>query len=166
MRIGVLSDSHDNIWRLAEAMPHLAACDVIVHCGDLCSPFVVRRLGEGLPGKSIHIVWGNNDGDQFLVAQVARVFPGIVLHGEVAEIEVEGLRLAANHYPILARGLALTGRYDLVCYGHDHTAHEERVGDCLLLNPGELMGMNGRSTLALVDSRTRSVEMVDLSTRQ
>jgi putative phosphoesterase len=162
MIIGVLSDSHDNIWKLNEALPHLQQADVVLHCGDLCAPFMIPRLGQGLPQIPIHIVWGNNDGDQYLIAQKASAFPAITLHGALAEVELGGLVVAVNHYPEIARGLALSAAYDLVCYGHDHTVNEEKLGDCVLLNPGELMGMNGRSTIALVDSETREVRVVDL----
>jgi len=80
----------------------------------------------------------------------------------LAEIELDGLKIAMNHYPKIARGLAASGRYDLVCYGHDHTAYEEWLGETLLLNPGEIMGLNGRSTLAILDTATRFVEWVVL----
>jgi putative phosphoesterase len=162
MKIAVLSDSHDNIWKLAAAMPHLAAADAVIHCGDLCSPFMVVRIGEGVGGKPVHIVWGNNDGDPHLIGRNARAFPGITLHGELARFEFGGLRIAVNHYPELARGLATSGEFDLVCYGHDHTAHQEWMGACLLLNPGELMGMRGSSRLAVVDTKGREVEDIDL----
>lgn len=162
MKIAVLSDSHDNIWKLAQAMPHLASADMVIHCGDLCSPFMVLRLGEGLGGKPLHIVWGNNDGDRLLIGRNARAFPEIILHGEIAEFEFAGLRIAVNHYPVVARGLAASGSYDLVCYGHDHIAHEERVGACLLLNPGELMGMRGPSRVAVVQTEDRGVQSIDL----
>jgi putative phosphoesterase len=122
----------------------------------------VKRLGEGLPGKPVHIVWGNNDGDPFLISKVASGFPEIQIHGHLAQLELEGVRVGVNHYPVIARDLARSGSYDLVCYGHDHTAHESMVGDCLLLNPGELMGMKGKSTLALVDLEDRSVVWVTL----
>jgi putative phosphoesterase len=162
MKIAVLSDSHDNIWRLEEAMPHLREADAVIHCGDLCSPFVVRQLGEGLQDIPIHIVWGNNDGDTFLLSKVASAYSNITLHGLYALLEIDELRIAVNHYPVIARGLALTGLYDLVCYGHDHTGREEMIATCLLLNPGELMGMNGHSTFAVVDTRTRTVTWVEL----
>jgi putative phosphoesterase len=160
MRIAVISDSHDNIWKLDEAMPHLRAAQAVIHCGDICSPFMIRRLGEGLKGIPVHVVWGNNDGDKLLMTRVARDFPDIELHGEIAELELGGLAVAVNHYPAVARGLAHSGKYRLVCYGHDHQAHDERVGECLLLNPGELMGLKGVSRLALVDSDGLSVERV------
>jgi putative phosphoesterase len=162
MKIAVLSDSHDNIWKLAAAMPHLAAADAVIHCGDLCSPFMILRLGEGVGGRPVHMVWGNNDGDTFLIARNAGAFPNINLHGHVARLEMGGLRIGVNHYPELARGLAASGAFDLVCYGHDHTAHQEWIGPCLLLNPGELMGMKGPSRMAIVETEGLSVQTIDL----
>ncbi|MFQ5616020.1 MAG: metallophosphoesterase family protein [Anaerolineales bacterium] len=67
MRVAVMSDSYDNIRKLDLAMPHLRSADVILHCGDLCSPFVIVRLGNGVRGKPVHVVWGSNDGDQRLL---------------------------------------------------------------------------------------------------
>ena len=53
---------------------------------------------------------------------------------------------------IIAAGLAASDRYDLVWCGHSHRAAEERVGDTLLINPGEVMGRFGRSTYVLYDT--------------
>lgn len=162
MKIAVLSDSHDHIWKLDKALPFLRETDAILHCGDLCSPFVIRRLGDGIGPVPLHIVWGNNDGDRFTIGQVAEGHPGITLHGQMAELDLGGLRVAVNHYPEIALGLAFSGRYEMVCYGHDHLAHEEWIASCLLLNPGEIMGMKGRSSFAIVDSVTRAVRWIEL----
>jgi putative phosphoesterase len=156
MKIAVLSDSHDNIWKLAAAMPHMAAADAVIHCGDLCSPFMITRIGEGAAGKPVH------DGDRDLIGRNAARFLGITLHGQAARFEFGGLRIAVNHYPELARGLAASGEFDLVFYGHDHTAHQEWIGRCLLINPGELMGMKGNSRMAVVETGSRAVEDIDL----
>ena len=162
MRIAVLSDTHDNIWKLEVAMPHLAAADAVLHCGDLCAPFVVARLGQGIGDKKAHLIFGNNDGDPRMLLLKAQEQGNVEIHGQFAELEFEGFRVALNHYPEIARPVALSGKYDLVCYGHDHTAHEEMLSDTLLLNPGEVMGMNGRSTIAIVDTGTNEVEWVEL----
>jgi len=162
MKILVLSDSHDNLWKLDAAAEHITLADVIIHCGDICSPFMVRRLGQLSAGRPVHIVWGNNDGDTYLLGQVASAYSNVELHGALAQLEVGGLKVAVNHYPEIARGLAKCGDYGLVCYGHDHILHQERVGECLLLNPGELMGMKGRSTLAMVETADRRVVWIDL----
>lgn len=162
MNIAVMSDTHDNIWKLEEAVQGMGRADTVLHCGDLCAPFVVKRLGEELEGTPVHIVWGNNDGDQHLLTEVAADYPNVHLHGLTARLELDGWNVAVNHYPDLGRDLALSGRYDMVCYGHDHTAHEEHLKDCLLLNPGEVMGMNGRSSIAFVDTESGEVEFVEL----
>ena len=74
MKVAVLSDSHDNIWKLDQAMPYLAAADAIIHCGDLVAPFIVRQIAEGVGDTPVHIVWGNNDGDTFHIGKVAEGF--------------------------------------------------------------------------------------------
>lgn len=162
MKIAILSDTHDNIWKLESAMPHLQSADAIIHCGDLCAPFMVARLGEGIREAPIHIVWGNNDGDTFLISKVANDFPHVHLHGQLARLEFAGARIGVNHYPEIAQDLAKSGSYDIVCYGHDHLAHESIVEGCLLLNPGEVMGMKGASTMALLEVEDRSVAWVTL----
>ncbi len=144
------------------AIEHFSGVQAVIHCGDLCAPFMVKRLGEGLAGIPIHVVWGNNDGDQFTIAKVASDYEHVRLHGQVAHLELEGVRVAVSHYPEIAGDLADSGNYELVCYGHDHTAHQEWRDDCLLLNPGELMGMNGHSTIAIVEIPTMEVELVEL----
>ena len=161
MKIAVLSDTHDNIWKLAQAMPHLAAADAVIHCGDLIAPFMIKRLAAGI-SQPVHVVWGNNDGDKRLLTRFAEEAGNITIHGDFARLELGDKRVAVNHYPEIARPLAASGEYDMVCYGHDHTAHEEIVGQTLLLNPGEVMGMNGKSTLALVDTETMQVSWVNL----
>jgi putative phosphoesterase len=107
-------------------------------------------------------VWGNNDGDKRLLTEVAQGVENIHLHGDIADLDFDGFKVAVNHYPKIARALAESGRYALVCYGHDHTAHEEWVGDTLLLNPGELMGLQGRSTVAIYDTDRKEVEFIEI----
>jgi putative phosphoesterase len=162
MKIAVISDSHDNIWKLAEAMPFLIRADVILHCGDLISPFMIKRLKEGLGNVPVHLVWGNNDGDKNLLKKLALESGSITIHGDMAVLDIDGKKIAINHYPEIARREAESGKYDLVCYGHDHTAHLERIGKILLLNPGELMGMNGRSTLAIYETQSEKVDWIEL----
>ncbi len=162
MKIVVLSDSHDNITNLDAALPTLRSAEAIIHCGDLCSPFMIHRIGSGVGEIPVHIVWGNNEGDPWRIAKAANEYPSIILHGALAELVLGGLRVAVNHYPRIARGLAKSGDYDLVCYGHDHIAHEEWIGECLLFNPGELLGLKGRSTLAVVDTDDRKVRWVEV----
>jgi hypothetical protein len=96
------------------------------------------------------------------LSQVASGTDWIKLHGELAELELHGRKIAVNHYPEIGRALANSGSYDLVCYGHDHAAHEETVAKTLLLNPGEIMGLNGRRTFVKIDLADMSLEWIEL----
>lgn len=163
MKISVISDTHDNIWKLEEAIPYLAQTDSVLHCGDLVAPFMIKRFSDGLGGTPLHIIWGNNDGDKRLISKIAQEARTIFTHGDFVELELGGKKIALNHYPEIGRALAESGKYDLICYGHDHTVNEEWVENTLLLNPGELMGMNGRSTFAIYDTESSNVEWIELS---
>ena len=158
----MLSDTHDNIWKLDSALNLVSDADALIHCGDLCSPFMMQRLGEAAAGRPVHVVWGNNEGDIRLLCQISSKYQGLHLHGALAVLEVGGLRVAVNHYPEIARPLAASGHYDVVCYGHDHIAHESQIGACTLLNPGELMGLHGKTTFAWYDTADRAVRFVEV----
>ncbi|MCB0043933.1 MAG: metallophosphoesterase family protein [Caldilineaceae bacterium] len=162
-KIALLSDTHDNIWALDKALAAIRAYDaeMLLHCGDLVAPFIIGRLAEGFPGE-VHIVFGNNDGDGRLLQTQATQHPRIHLHGIYHELTAgHGDRtraVAMIHYPEPARRIAQSGQFDLVCYGHDHIRHVERIGDCLLVNPGEVMGMKGDATWGAYDCATGEFE--------
>ena len=71
MQIGILSDIHDNISALRRALEQLQHTHALLCCGDLCSPFIINELGQNY-SRDIHIVFGNNDGDLFRIAQNSR----------------------------------------------------------------------------------------------
>ncbi len=156
MLITICSDIHDNIWKLADALPGMNDGDLLIFCGDFCAPFTLHQLATGFEGP-VHVVWGNNDGDARLLGQVAAEAGNVILHGELAELDLDGFKVAVNHYPEIAVNLAASGRYNLVCYGHDHNQRSERVGETYLVNPGEMMGRFGRSTYIIFDTEYREL---------
>jgi putative phosphoesterase len=158
MKIAILSDTHDNIWKLAEVLERLEDADALIFCGDFCAPFTLAQMAEGFHGP-VHVVFGNNDGDPLLLSRVAGKAENVTLHGFFAYLELGGRRVAVVHYPPLAQDLAASGRHDLVCYGHNHQASIETVGETLLVNPGEVMGRFGHSTYAVYDTKTHSATL-------
>lgn len=161
MHIAICSDIHDHLDRLARVLERAQGCGALLFCGDFCAPFTLAELAAGFPGP-IHAVLGNNDGDPLLLSRVADRAGHVTLHGDYAELELAGRRIALVHYPLLAEGLAALGQYDLTCHGHDHRPRLHEVGDTVLLNPGEVMGRYGRSTLGLYDTETGRAEIVDV----
>jgi len=154
--ITICSDIHDNIWKLADALPGMNDGEALVFCGDFCAPFTLAQLAKGCDGP-VHAVFGNNDGDAWWLSRVAAAAGNVTLHGALAELDFDGCKVAVNHYPGIAAGLAASGRYNLVCYGHDHTLKYELVGETWLVNPGEMMGRFGRSTYVIFDTETEKI---------
>lgn len=160
MKIGILSDSHDHIHHTRRTLTALAeaGATALIHCGDFCAPFMMKELSafEG----DVHCVFGNTD-DRFLTTKVAAAC-GVELHGDTAELALGGKKIAVNHFPQLAEGLAATGKYDAVFYGHDHTPAQRQVGETLLANPGEVMGKGGTVSCGLYDTDSGSFEHLEV----
>ncbi|WP_148682348.1 metallophosphoesterase [Pyrobaculum neutrophilum] len=168
MLLGVMSDSHDNVWAIRRAAEELKRRGVglVLHAGDWVAPFSARALREAL-GEGIRVVgvWGNNEGERPYFLEMARKY-GVEIAGEAAELEAGGRRIALYHgtSPVLLRALVESGLYDLVVYGHTHQAAIERRGRTLVVNPGEVCGcLTGRSTAAVVDLAKLEAELLFLT---
>jgi len=154
MKIAVLSDIHDNIWNLEKVLNNLKNENVeaIIFCGDFCAPFIFRKLADfGLP---IYAVFGNVDGAQKEITDLAnKKYKNITLEKDLLEIELDKRKIAVCHNNQFAEGLARTGRYDAVFYGHTHVLKSERIGKTILANPGEIhSGISGKCTFGIYDT--------------
>ncbi len=156
MKTLICSDIHDHVQHLETALKKAAdsACDSVICCGDLCSPFIMDIFHENCP-LPVHIVFGNNDCDKFNMRikceqfnSTRNTFRQIYLHGEYFLKErgapaagiPDDVGLAVYHYHDLATPLATSGKYQLVCTGHTHKPFMEQYNNCILVNPGSLMG--------------------------
>src|SRR5438067_9242716 len=111
MRIGIVSDIHDNLWNLSYALTAIRDTDVLICCGDLCSPFVIDELAKF--ERDIHIVFGNNDADLYRITAKALKRPNCNVHGELFQMVFGARRVAVNHFDYLARPMAKSGDYDV-----------------------------------------------------
>ncbi len=167
MRIAILSDIHDNVWKLAAALEFAADADVMICCGDLCSPFVLDQLARGF-SKPLYIVFGNNDADTFRITSKTPKYPHVRLRGEFFEEEFGGRRVAVNHFDNIALAIARGGEYDAVFYGHNHVFDIRKLGArTLAVNPGAIMGCrfdaqanrtDVASTFVLYDTETGTAQ--------
>jgi putative phosphoesterase len=157
VRICIVSDSHDRADALTQAVQ--AAKDegaqAVIHCGDLIGTQTLRgALATGLP---LHLIHGNNIGDQISLARWMRERNGqFEYHGPDARLELGGRKIFAVHYPEYGYAMACTGDWDLVCCGHSHVAAIEQVpnvkgGKTWLVNPGTVAGLAAPATWILGD---------------
>ncbi|MFP4476099.1 MAG: YfcE family phosphodiesterase [Desulfatibacillaceae bacterium] len=165
MLLAVMSDSHDNIWNLEKALAEAGdrGCSVIIHCGDFVAPFSLKQMADsGLP---VYAVFGNNDGDRFLLTRTAAAATTPVHLFDPVGLFADGaFNVAFTHHPEVGLGLASTGDYDAVFHGHTHLHYSQRINDTLLLNPGEIMGKEGNPGFCVVDTGTGSFERVEIRT--
>ena len=164
MRIGVISDIHDNLSGLRTILSLLSegGVDTVVFCGDFCSPIVARELLACFDGQ-IHAVFGNGDGDRAAIQRIGVASKRLQVHGEWAELELDGRAIALTHYPIYARAMARTGDYHAVFYGHSHQTESERFGECLCVNPGDVMGWKTPPSFAIYDTTENTIELRSLA---
>jgi putative phosphoesterase len=136
MRIGILSDTHDQVERTTLAVDLLAAegVEILIHCGDLTGPDVVeacRRL-------TTYYVFGNNDFDEDALRQAIGDHDGTCLE-RMGEIEIRGRRIAVTHGDSDARLRRLAGAGpDYLLSGHTHRPADLRRGRTRWINPGAL----------------------------
>ncbi len=163
MRIAIISDTHDQIANLRSAVTYCNSYNVqmLIHCGDLISPFMLDELAKF--GGAVHLIYGNNVGDQHLISsRCGIVFSSISHHGVLGAVEAAGIRIAFHHYPVMARGIAAQGSFEVVCCGHNHRYQVEKIGDTLLINPGQLLGMDEQAVFAVLETATLDVEKVEI----
>ncbi|OGS33897.1 MAG: YfcE family phosphodiesterase [Elusimicrobia bacterium RIFOXYC2_FULL_34_12] len=160
MLIGIMSDSHDNLNSIKKAVNvfNERKVEIVLHAGDMVSPFTANEF-EKLKSKFI-AVFGNNDGDKpFLMERFKNIGE---LHNEPYEFELDGKKIVIMHAPKFLDELLEDKRYDIVIYGHTHRV-DIRKGTSLIINPGECGGwLYGRSTIAILDTKTLNPEIVDL----
>jgi putative phosphoesterase len=142
MKIGVISDTHDQIESIIKmvAMLNQEKVGLVIHCGDWVAPFTLehyKKLNCPLKG-----VFGNNDGDKFRHLLRKEFFQVDIQFEDLClELEVENRKIAVfhGHGDPLTQALIKCGAYDAVFHGHTHERVNETVGKTLSLNPGTLI---------------------------
>ncbi|MBN2395143.1 MAG: metallophosphoesterase [Candidatus Atribacteria bacterium] len=161
MKIGIMSDTHDNMPNIKKAVKIFndEKIDLLFHAGDFVSPFTAREL------KNIHCpftgVFGNNDGDRlFLIDQFQKIGP---IYPEPFQTTIEGKKIIMFHKNDVIAELATSQAYDVIIYGHTHQVDLYTKGKTLVVNPGECGGwLTGKGTVAVLSLPDFDVRMINL----
>lgn len=157
MKIAIISDSHNQITQLISAIEHAKLCgaETILHCGDITSHRALMHLIQF--GLTLHVVHGNNPAEPGMLQSVAEAGAAhIHYHGAEARFSLAGRTIYMTHLPRPARLAAATGNFDLVCFGHSHSADIKPItntsgGTTWLVNPGTVGAIDAPSTYAFGD---------------
>jgi len=159
MKIGILSDTHDQVKRTSKAVTALieAGAEVLVHCGDITRPAVVLEC-SGLP---CYYVFGNNDYDHDSLGRAIRGSGGLSL-GRGGLIELDGKKIAVTHGDSTREIRRLTGLDpDYFLFGHSHSATDDRQGATRWINPGALHRADPHS-VAILDLGTDLLQFINI----
>ena len=169
MKIGIISDTHDQIEQTQKAIAVFNAQKVgmVIHCGDIVSPFMLQFYKE--LNCPIKFLFGNNAGDIWKHLVLAEKF-GLADYefGTFFSIQVGGKRIATYHgeNKEITEALIKCGDYDCVFSGHDHVSRIEKIGKVLFVNPGTLVDEHTAGitppSVAVYETETGSAEIIEV----
>lgn len=158
MKLGIISDTHDNIEPTRRAIKFFEdqEVDKVVHCGDMIAPFTAELFNRDF---EFYAVRGNNDGEWNLQETVEEFGTWL---GEMGELEFSGKSFAVYHgtKPEVVRGLVESGEYDYVLKGHTHQKIIRETGNTIEINPGgiKLPEQDERFHVVILDTEMDEVD--------
>lgn len=166
MKIGILTDTHDQIKLIEKAVSYFnqQKVDLVIHCGDLIAPYTLKMY---LPLKCpIKFLFGNNTGDIFLHFNFAKKY-GLTNFefNTFYALNLDGKKIAVYHgdNKEITDALIKCGDYDCVFSGHDHNARILNFGKVLFVNAGTLVESFGEPTIAMYDTQINQANLVAIT---
>lgn len=171
MKIAIISDVHNNETNLKKVLDYCGRekIETIICCGDLASKETLDFLNDNFTGTTYY-TFGNMDNDQLTNFELSGAYKNTKIYKNFGETEIDGnpekpnghgaRKIAFVHYPEIAKELCLTGKYDFVFYGHTHKPWEETVGNCRMLNPGNVAGEIYPPTFAVWETSSDKFELI------
>lgn len=162
MRLGVLSDSHDDLVNLEIALADYRRRGIsqLIHCGDLIGAATARLLA----GFELIYVDGNMDRE---AAEIYRTLRELDPHNIALPTfggEIAGVSIAVTHGDDpgeLARVIR-SGIHRFVFTGHTHRRRDETIGSTRVFNPGALGGLQFESrSYSVVDLASGEIETIE-----
>ncbi len=164
MKIGVISDTHDDILSVKKFVKIFKEHDIenVIHLGDFVAPPTVKLFKD----FKLIGVFGNNDGYKFGLMNVFHEI-GAEMMGDFGEIEIDGLKIALYHGELrqISEALAGSGQYDVVFTGHFHRFERKEFKKTLLLSPGSAHAVFSNDegpAAAVFDSKKKIFTMVKI----
>ncbi len=179
MKIGIISDTHDDIENVQEAIRifNKEKVGYVIHAGDYIFAGVTKEFST-LESKLIG-VFGNNDAERVEILKDFLEINGD-LKGEIGEIEIDGIKFGIYHGTDneIKQFLINSKKYDILICGHTHRREPQQGSGVVkdnqgtfVLNPGpahrktkSVSGLfNDIGRIILFDTESRTYEFIDLS---
>ncbi len=159
MRIGVVSDTHNNLRNVHRIVDlfNEARIDRVVHTGDITQAKVLHALA-GLEAP-LYGVYGNNDQERASLEEAAERH-GITLVDPPMRVTWHAQRIVVVHEPHQLSWV--DGEvHEVALHGHTHLRRIEHTAGQLVFNPGESAGhMKGHNAIGILDLASLEPEIV------
>lgn len=157
MKIAIISDIHDNEVRLREALEicKTKSIEDCICCGDVQHFETLEMITDSF--NKVYLAFGN--GDYGISRNTGLIPENVEWNEKIQEISLANLKIAIVHYDHIAKKLANSDKYDVVFYGHTHTPWEKKVGNTILINPGEVAGQFGKASFAIFDTKSQKAQL-------
>ncbi|MFZ2970420.1 MAG: metallophosphoesterase [Minisyncoccia bacterium] len=162
MKIGIISDTHDDIacTKVAIEIFKKQKVNFVIHLGDYVSPPIVRLF----KGVKLIGIFGNNDGYKFVLAKAFNEIGG-EMKGDFGIIELDNLKIALYHgeFSEISEALAKSGDYDAVFTGHWHKSSIKKIGKTLWISMGSAkkeFAENNKPAVGIFETKTREAELI------
>lgn len=161
MKIAIISDVHNNEVNLKKVLDFCAKEKIktIICCGDLASQEALHFVTKNFSGD-FYYTFGNMDDDYLREFEHIKEYKNVKIFHNFGEAKIDGKKIAFVHYPNVAGKLAESERYDFVFHGHTHKPWEESIGQCKILNPGNVAGELYLPTFAVWDTNNDKFELI------
>ncbi len=160
MKIGVVSDTHNNLGNVREIVTLFNASGVerVIHTGDITQPKTMelfRDLDAPLWG-----VFGNNDQGELNELEQAAAELGFHFVQPPLPLSWCQRKIVVVHDPLELQAVR-PHDYDLILHGHTHRLEMVVNEGRLTFNPGECAGMmTGYNAIGIVDLVSLEPEVI------
>jgi putative phosphoesterase len=153
MKIAIISDTHDNLENLKKFFDFAKKkkIKILIHCGDVCNGETLKEIEKNF--EQIYLCLGNADIKESLLKEVKKT----KIFEKEGKIEVSRLKIGFCHMFNL-KEKNLEG-FDFYFFGHSHWPFLKKEGNCCLANPGNLAGLFYKATFAILDTKTKKLEL-------
>ncbi|MEE9410646.1 MAG: metallophosphoesterase [Candidatus Heimdallarchaeota archaeon] len=163
MKIGIMSDSHDNLNNIKKAIQIFTEniVESVIHAGDLISPFCIPPF-KSFKGR-FYLCSGNNLGDTELIQEKILEYGEFFI--DMGEFDLDNKKFALYHgtNTLITNALLGSQKYDYVVIGHTHKTEVKEIEKTILINPGETFGdLYGTASVAILDTVDSSIKFHEL----
>lgn len=170
MKVGIISDTHDDITNVRRAIKIFNEnVSYVIHAGDYVFPGIINEFSKLNKDIEFIGVLGNNDGERIGIYECFKNLK-FDFYGEFAEVEIDGVKFGIYHGTnvYLKKSLIESERYDVFICGHTHKKENSLNKKTLVLNPGsahsQMQDLDEikKPMLILYDTNKRSFSFLEI----